>query len=377
MLAVLPDFAEEGWPSMDLCAEQLIAGINSQLPGELRAERLCPPFRRRLTRIPGLGSSALAVNADRLLNRLRDFPRWAGQRRSDFDLFHICDHSYAQLVHRLPAERTGVYCHDLNTFRCLLEPEREPRPRWFRAMARRILRGLQKAAVVFHSTAAVRAEIERHGVCDASRLVHCPYGVAAEFTPAPTATKSPEIKDLLRGLGGRRVLLHVGSCVPRKRIDVLLDVVAAVRLRLPDVLLVKAGGTWTAELREQIERLGLHPSVIHLPNPSRPDLAALYQRVSLTLLPSDNEGFGLPVIEALACGCAVLASDLPTLREVGGDAVEYLPVGAMPEWEQRVTRALTQPDTLPAREARLAQARQFTWARHARIITDAYLRLLK
>ena len=74
----------------------------------------------------------------------------------DFDLFHVVDHTYAQLVHALPADRTGVYCHDLDAFRCLLEPAADPRPRWFRALARRILTGMQKAAVVFHNSAPDR-----------------------------------------------------------------------------------------------------------------------------------------------------------------------------------------------------------------------------
>src|SRR5206468_3095008 len=114
------------------------------------ATEVRPPFRNRLRRLAG--ASGVARNADRLLNRMWDYPRYARGRVCDFDLFHVCDHSYSQLVHRLPAARTGVYCHDLDTFRCLLEPAAEPRPRWFRAMARHILRGMQKAAVVFYST---------------------------------------------------------------------------------------------------------------------------------------------------------------------------------------------------------------------------------
>jgi glycosyltransferase involved in cell wall biosynthesis len=94
------------------------------------------------------------------------------------------------------------------------------------------------------------------------------------------------------------------------------------------------------------------------------------------LVPSEAEGFGLPVIEALACGAVVLASDLPVLREVGGEAIVYCPVGDAPAWVARAQRLLEHATEGPARAARLARAGEFTWASHARTIFAAYRRLL-
>jgi hypothetical protein len=173
---------------MDLCAEMLLAHLGSGSDDSLRPERICPTFRRRFTRLPIFGGRRSAFNADRLFNRHCDFPSHlrriqASSPRREFDAFHVVDHSYAQLVHALPADRTGVYLHDLDAFRSLLEPNREPRPRWFRLMMRRVLTGLQKAALVFYSTAAVRSQVELHGLLDPTRLVHAPYGVCPEFTP--------------------------------------------------------------------------------------------------------------------------------------------------------------------------------------------------
>src|SRR5207253_2917031 len=128
------------------------------------------------------------------------------------------------------------------------EPRCEPRPRWFRALVRRTLRGLQQAAVVFHNSVQTRRQIEHHGLVDPARLVYAPLGVAAEFTPAPAGNPPRP--------GGAPFLLHVGSCIPRKRIDVLLDIFAAVRRAHPDLRLVKVGGTWTPAQREQLDRLG-------------------------------------------------------------------------------------------------------------------------
>lgn len=367
-LAVLADYLEEGWPSMDLVSRMFLAEAGRL--EQVRAEGLCPPFLRRLTRLPWLGRSRFAFNTDRLFNRFRDYPRYLRKRRWEFDLFHLCDHSYGQVLHELPGPRAGVYCHDLDTFRCLLYPDREPRPFWFRAMARRILTGMQRAAVVFHSTAAVRDEIERHGLLDPGRLVHAPYGVAEEFTAEgedPGETSE---------IGEYPFLLHVGSCIPRKRIDVLLDVFAAVRLQVPELRLVKVSGEWSLEQREQIDRLAIRDAIVHRTNLDRGTIARYYRRASLVLLPSEAEGFGLPVIEGLACGAIVVASDLPVLREVAGDAAVYCPVGDTETWTEAVRDLLGNPGDAPARNLRLAQAARYTWAAHARTIVGAYQRLL-
>jgi glycosyltransferase involved in cell wall biosynthesis len=373
-LAVLTDYPEEGWQSMDLCGEMLVDHLSQAGPLALQAARLCPPFRRFLSGLPVVGRRHAAFNADRVLNRFIFFPRHAHRAAGRFDLFHVVDHSYAQLVHALPAGRTGVYCHDLEAFRCLFDNHATPRPRWFRALARRILAGLQKAAVVFHSTIADGELIRRVGLIDPDRLVFNPYGVSPEFAASPTQP-APELP-WLTSVCGRPWVLHVGTCVPRKRIDVLLDVAAAVREIIPDLRLVKVGGEWTAEHRERIARLGLAGAITHVTGLTRVELAEAYRRAGVVLMPSAAEGFGLPVIEALACGAAVVASDIPALREAGGPAVTFAPVGDVPAWSDRVAKLLAAPAVAPSRADRLAWAGRFTWRAHADIIARAYHRLL-
>src|SRR5262249_2206286 len=133
--------------------------------------------------VPLVRDIGLARNFDRVANRLRDYPRYLRAVSHQFDAFHIADHSYAALVHALPAARTGVFCHDLDAFRSILDPRGHRRPRWFRPMSRHILQGMQKAAIVFYTTDDVGRQIRRHGLIDPPRLVQAPLGVAAEFTP--------------------------------------------------------------------------------------------------------------------------------------------------------------------------------------------------
>ena len=125
-LAVLSDYAEENWTSMDLVTTMLVDEVSKKRESGVVVGRICPPFRRHFGRL-GHRSGTL-FNADRLLNRLGHYPRFLRRIRDGFDRFHVADHSYAALVHYLPSERTGVFCHDLDLFRCLISPE--PRPFW-------------------------------------------------------------------------------------------------------------------------------------------------------------------------------------------------------------------------------------------------------
>jgi glycosyltransferase involved in cell wall biosynthesis len=115
-----------------------------------------------------------------------------------------------------------------------------------------------------------------------------------------------------------------------------------------------------------------------LPFLDRVTLAAVYRRAALALLPSEREGFGLPVVEALACGTPALVSDIPVLREVGSDAVTYAPLGGVEAWRDAILRLLEER----ARDARawavrrargLERASEFSWSRYADDFADLYL----
>lgn len=373
-LAVIADFEEEAWPSMDLCAEMLLAYLSKDHISSVRAIRICPKFRSRAGVVPIIGNRKEARNLDRLLNRFWDYPHYLRRHSGAFDFFHVCDHSYSQLVHELPSQHTGVFCHDQDAFRCLLEPSLQPRPRWLRWMARRVLDGLQKAAIVFYGTRQVRQQMEKYGLIDPNRFVYAPYGIAPEFTHEESDEEPEDVA--LAGLNDRPFLLHVGSCIPRKRIDVLLDVFAQVLTQHPELQLVQVGGTWTEAQRRQIDRLQVARSVHQVRGLNRKALASLYRRASVVLQPSEAEGFGLPVVEGLACGAVVVATDLPVLREVGGEAAVYCPLANVPAWRDTVCRLLSRSSTAPELSVRLSHAKRYSWSAHARTILTAYQKIL-
>jgi glycosyltransferase involved in cell wall biosynthesis len=312
---VVCDFREEGWPSMDLVADTLLEGLALHAPGVHAVEirpRLALPFTR-------LGSRG--HNLDRAIGRYLAYPRHL-RRSAGIDLFHVQDHSYAHLVHALPEGRTLVTCHDLDAFRSLIDPGAEPRPRWFRALSRHVLRGMQRASLVLCDSAAVAAELTAHGLVAPERLRVAPLPVHPDFRAGPDPAADARAQALLPG--DAPIVLHVGSTAPRKRIDLVLEAFAWIRDAGP-ARLVRVGGPLPPAERMRAERLGVAP--LELPFLERRVLAAVYRRAGVVLLPSDREGFGLPLLEAMACGAPVVASDLPVLREVGGAAARYVPAG--------------------------------------------------
>jgi glycosyltransferase involved in cell wall biosynthesis len=338
-----------------------------------------PALRRRLTRLPFLPKQ-LALNADRFMNRFGDYPRWLGRRRGDFDLFHLMDHSYSQLIHSLPRGRSVVTCHDLDTFRPVLEPQREKRPAWFRAMAQRILNGFLKAAHVIAVSAATRDEIVRYKLFPPERVTVVPNGVHPVFLSPPDEESDANAVRLLGASGAGPLLLSVGNTLPRKRLDILWRVFAAVRRDSPGARLVRVGGV-TRELWKLAAELGIEKSILDLPFLERGALAAVYRRATLLLHSAEAEGFGLPLIEAMACGCPVVASDVPVLREVGGAAVTYCAVGDINMWAGAV-KALLQEATQQSnwelrRQRGRAWAAGFSWEENARNTALIYRKVLE
>ena len=383
-VAVVCDYPEEGWPSMDLMGEMILAHLERGHAGEFAAARVCPQYRHRLARWPVVGRRrpGLARNADRVLNRFVDYPRALGRivRQGEFDLYHLVDHSYAQLVHVLPPGRAIVTCHDLDTFRCLVDPAREPRPAWFRGLARRTLTGLQRAAAVVCDSEATRSALLEHGLVPPERLRVVYPGTHPECSVAAQPEADAEAARLLGPVDplGPPEILHVGSTIPRKRIDVLLAVFAAIRRVHPGARLVRAGGPLTLAQAEQARELGIADAVVSLPFCTRATLAAVYRRASLVLLPSEAEGFGLPIVEALACGAPLLASDLAVLREVGGDAPVFRPVADLPAWTDAALSLLADPAARrDRRAASITQVARFTWERHANELATMYREVLE
>lgn len=353
---------------MDRVAETLHAALVARHASELSVERIAPEFARAATAMPLVGDAPVATKIDRFVNRFLRYPQHARTLTDRYDVFHIVDHSYAHVAHALPAERTVITCHDLDAFRSILEPEREQRSEAFRLATRRVLTGLQRAARVMCDTAAVRDELVRAKLVAASKIVVAPLGVDESFFAG--ADDERERTEAIE-------LLHVGSTAPRKRIDVLLRTVASLAASFPCVRLVRVGDPLTDEQRALARDLRVADRVDERGLVDEATLPLLYRRATLVLQPSDREGFGFPVIEALASGTPVVASDLAVLREVGGATVTFVPNGDAAIWASAVASLLRERAECPGqwtarRDAGRAHARRFTWSAYADIVASVY-----
>jgi glycosyltransferase involved in cell wall biosynthesis len=378
-VALCADYPEEGWPSMDRVAAMLLSQLDGGRASEISLENICPSFVRRVGRLSGAAAGSACIS-DRIINRMIDYPRHARRLRSGYDVFHIVDHSYSQLVHDLPAARTVVTCHDLDTYRSVLSPDHEPASPAFRMMTRRILAGFRKAARITCDTTAIRDEIVSLGLVPPERLTVAPMGVSGAFTSVPDLAADLEARRLATVPGDALVILHVGSARPRKRLDLLVAVFGAIARLVPNAVLVRVGGAFPVQQQRQLRDLALDARIRVIASIDESTLAALYRQAAVLLLPSDREGFGLPLVEALACGTPVVASDIPVLREVGGDAAEYCPPGDVDSWCRGVFALLDErrdhPERWRARQARgIARTAQFTWDRFAGQLTDIYQEL--
>jgi glycosyltransferase involved in cell wall biosynthesis len=237
------------------------------------------------------------------------------------------------------------------------------------ALRERLERTLFAADLLLTPSEAVRREligIAGAGVAPGRvRAIHHGTGVLSEAAPAPLPAATPA-----------RFALHVGTIEPRKNVAVLLAAWRRMRAAggSPPPLVLCGGWGWNAgEIRRQIDEAAREGWAVHLGYVTPGELAALYAAAELVALPSFYEGFGLPAIEALAAGAPLVASDLPVLREVAGDAALYAPPGRPDLWADRIAALLADGglrDELRRRGRE--RARLFDWTRAAAETAQAF-----
>jgi glycosyltransferase involved in cell wall biosynthesis len=375
-LAIVCDLLEENWRSMDLVAEMLLQGLRKNHSSKVDATELRPRFVRRLTRLSLIRSTWPATITDRLWNRTVEYPRWLRLQARSYDLFHIVDHSYAHLANELPEGRVIIACHDLDAFASLWQHGLGPGLKLQQRIAASLFRGLLKAAMVTCDSNATRDQLLARFPVLASRVVVLHNGVHPACSPAADVVADAHVARML-GPAYAIEILHVGSTIPRKRIDVLLQVFAKLKERFANARLLRVGGPFTPAQQKLVDHLRLRDSIAVLPflDPTR--LASVYRRATVLLQPSDGEGFGLPVVEAMACGTPVVASDLSVLREVGGAAATYVPPGNVSAWSEAIIKLISDRNVNPEQWARrkdacISQAAKFSWSEYAKRSAELY-----
>jgi glycosyltransferase involved in cell wall biosynthesis len=375
-IAVIHDMPEEGWPSMDQMGHLLTSRLPVVAPG-LKVT----PIRHHMTRLFSGGPLAGVrpfFFADRVLNRMVIYPRrLRGLASQRFDIHHIVDHSYSQLALELPPERTIISCHDIDTFRSLVQPADDPRNPLFNMMTRRIAAGLKRAALIVCISQSAHDDLVRFELADPARLRVVPNGIDPALLADPPPAAQQQALELLPAQRGVFDVLHVGSDIPRKRLDRLVDIITILRKRGHWIRLVRVGAPLRQATRQRMIELGL-ADVVELPFVDRDVLRAIYGRCDVLLLTSDREGYGLPVLEAFAAGKPVVASDIPALRESSGGLARMVPPDSLHDWVAAIEGVLRSADSDGAQSAaRRAHAAARTWDHHVQGLLPVYKELME
>jgi glycosyltransferase involved in cell wall biosynthesis len=197
------------------------------------------------------------------------------------------------------------------------------------------------------------------------------------FQPAPDRDDTRRRASALTGTEDP-YLLVIGADSPTKRHALALAAFAAAAPKPWRLVMLQRPGTYDhlrrlSRLKKLARRLHVEDRVIWLPHVPQNDVAVLIQSAGALLQPSIYEGFGLPVIEAMACGCPVVASDIPPFREMADGAALLVPpddLGALASGVREVVTSAERRRSMV--ESGLARAGQFSWDRCARETLDVY-----
>ncbi|MCL4473373.1 MAG: glycosyltransferase family 4 protein [Actinobacteria bacterium] len=291
----------------------------------------------------------------------------AAVRRSSCDLYHYpsFDPPYSF------GKKVVVTCPDI-------EPLRRPDlfPRKIVVYYRMMMKRLRTATSIIAISANTATDLQACLGVDAGRIHVIPLGVDAHYmtvTDAGTLEETARRHDLPESF-----ILYVGNTMRHKNLPCLIRAMAIIRGRHPEITLLIAGARdrYRGEVEKVIREAGQENSIRFLGHVSESDMPALYSSASVFAFPSLYEGFGLPVLESMACGTAVVASNAASIPEVVGDA--GILVDAASDNEMAEAIMLLLEDRAAAAELSergIERARKFTWEkcaqRHLEVYRDA------
>ncbi|MEO0924334.1 MAG: glycosyltransferase family 1 protein [Cyanobacteria bacterium J06631_6] len=353
--------------SMDVYADNLLVELRAIRPDWEFIEIAPQPWSKNTQDLWHTGNPLR-----KYYERFWHHPRQVQKQQAD--IFHIIDHTNGHVAYWLKKQGKPVVitCHDLVQY---VYPEilrdQAKIPALSLAMWQYSVKGLkiaQRAIAVSQHTA--RDLTRWLGVFPQSVEV-VPNGVSQEFRPLPVSAVDKWRSQYAQE--GEICLLNVGSSHQRKNLETVLQVVASLAEQGRRVRLWKLGGDFTAAQQQFISDRHLSPYIDYLGKPSSEELVLFYNAADVLVAPSLYEGFGLTVLEAMACGTPTIVSNVSALPEVVGEAgiqVEPMDVTV-------IAQAICQLQDNPVyrhnvREAGLAQVQQFSWRVAAQKLAQIY-----
>ncbi len=290
----------------------------------------------------------------------------------------VAEHVAAKVIHApnysvpmRPGRPVVTTIHDATFFS---EPDLYPPTRgaFYRAAIRSAVKRSTRCIV---PSKATRDELVRLVDADSTRIDVAYHGVDHEVFRPPTEAEAARISARL-GLRGQQYIAFLGAFEPRKNVPSLIRgwVSAVGEWDAPPALVIAGGAGWDDEIEEAVAEVPSHLRVIRPGYLRMADLSAFLGGALVVAYPSHGEGFGLPVLEAMACGAAVLTTHRLSLPEVGGDAVAYTEPDSASIGTALSGLLADEPRRRALGAAAHARSLEFTWEASAQAHLVAYTR---
>ncbi|MGH7481101.1 MAG: glycosyltransferase family 4 protein, partial [Longimicrobiales bacterium] len=277
------------------------------------------------------------------------------------DVFHATEH----LLPRLKHIRTVFTLHDL-IFQFDPASHKPLNIAFLKTMMPRFLHAAD--AIISVSECSKRDAMRIYNI--APDKIHVIYeGVDPRFKPVDDLAQLDTVRHTYNL--PERFILHLGTIEPRKNLPTLFE--ALTQLKAHTLVVAGKTGWLTESIFARLDELGVRDRVRFAGYVPDADLPTLISAATVLAMPSKYEGFGLPVLEAMACGTPVIASNTSSLPEVGGDAALYAPPNDVRAWVQAIDRIMGDASLRRSMyDQGLQQASKFRWDTTARQTLSVY-----
>ncbi|MFG6106863.1 glycosyltransferase family 1 protein [Leptolyngbyaceae cyanobacterium CCMR0082] len=357
--------------SMDVYADAVVEGLRAVRPNWEIVENFPD------NPVQGKRTNSLLKGIQKYHQRYWQYPK--GLQNCESDIFHIIDHSDGYLVNWLKTAQVPVVvtCHDLiNLVHPELFRDRALMPWLSLATWKYSLRSMCEAHRIVSVSDYTAQDIIKYLDVDATKIQTVPNGVDDIFQ-AITSQAEGHFRQDLNIPAETCCLLNVGSNNPRKNIITILKVVAQLQTKGFPIHFWKAGDDFTHDQKKFIAEHQLDGRISYLGKPDKETLIKIYNAADILVAPSTYEGFGITVLEAMACGLPVIASNVTSLPEVVDDAailVEPLDINGI---AKSVEAIFKDPDVKRELITKgTTRAAKFTWKNTAEQIAQIYESLL-
>lgn len=297
--------------SMNVYADGIISGLKSARPDWEIIDVAPRHFDRR--------SHSLSLRVNKYYERFWTFPRLVKQQKAD--IFHVIDPSEAHIVYWLDKKTQPaiVTCHDLvnfyynNNLQGSVQLPFISKATWVHAV-----KGMCHAKHIVSVSSITAKDTNTILGIPLEKITVTPNAVDSSFKQLPKS-EIALLRQKYNIPDDKFCLLNVGSNHPRKNLTTILKVVSHLVDKIP-IHFLKAGYDFTEEQKKYIDEQKLASNISYIGKPNKQTLVELYNAADILMAPSLHEGFGITILEAMACGTPVITSNTSALPEVTGDA---------------------------------------------------------